>query len=37
MGAFGAHGVLALEFKRAHSVGDLLTQHLDHPDDEGEP
>lgn len=26
---FGAHGVLPLEFKPVHSVGDLLVQHLD--------
>jgi hypothetical protein len=29
LGIFGAHGVLPLEFKPAHSVGDLLVQHLD--------
>jgi hypothetical protein len=29
LGIFAAHGVLPLEFKPAHSVGDLLVQHLD--------
>jgi hypothetical protein len=29
LGVFYAKGVLPLEFKPAHSVGDLLTQHLD--------
>jgi hypothetical protein len=29
LGIFAAHGVLALDFKPAHSVGDLLVQHLD--------
>ncbi len=29
LGIFGAQGVLPLEFKPAHSVGDLLLQHLD--------
>jgi hypothetical protein len=29
LGIFAAHGVLALGNKPAHSVGDLLTQHLD--------
>ena len=29
LGIFGAHGVLPLEFKPVHSVGDLLVQHLD--------
>jgi hypothetical protein len=29
LGIFSAKGVLPLEFKPAHSVGDLLTQHLD--------
>jgi hypothetical protein len=28
-GIFAAVGVLPLEFKPAHSVGDLLVQHLD--------
>ncbi len=28
LGVFSAKGVLPLEFKPAHSVGDLLTQHL---------
>src|SRR5215831_19508161 len=29
LGVFASHGVLPLEFKPAHSVGDLLLQHLD--------
>jgi hypothetical protein len=29
LGIFGAHGVLPLEFKPAHSMGDLVVQHLD--------
>lgn len=29
LGIFSAKGVLPLEFKPAHSVGDLLAQHLD--------
>jgi hypothetical protein len=29
LGIFSAKGVLSLEFKPTHSVGDLLTQHLD--------
>ncbi|MGO8946197.1 MAG: hypothetical protein ACLQUY_00750 [Ktedonobacterales bacterium] len=29
LGVFAAHGVLALGDKPIHSVGDLLTQHLD--------
>jgi hypothetical protein len=29
LGIFAARGVLPLEFKPAHSVGDLLVQHLD--------
>ncbi len=29
LGICAAHGVLPLEFKPAHSVGDLLVQHLD--------
>ncbi len=29
LGICAAHGVLALDFKPAHSVGDLLVQHLD--------
>ncbi|HEV8192479.1 MAG TPA: hypothetical protein VGP82_13515 [Ktedonobacterales bacterium] len=28
LGIFAAHGVLALDFKPAYSVGDLLVQHL---------
>jgi hypothetical protein len=33
LGIFAAKGVLPLEFKPAHSVGDLLTQHLDQLED----
>jgi len=29
LGVFAAKGVLPLEFKPAHSVGDLVVQHLD--------
>ncbi len=29
LGVFSAKGVLPLEFKPAHSVGDLVVQHLD--------
>jgi hypothetical protein len=29
LGIFGAYGVLPLEFKPVHSIGDLLVQHLD--------
>ena len=29
LGIFAAHGVLPLDFKPAHNVGDLLLQHLD--------
>jgi hypothetical protein len=29
LGIFASHGVLPLEFKPAHSVGDLLLQHLE--------
>ena len=29
LGIFAAHGVLALGDKPVHSVGDLLTQHLE--------
>jgi hypothetical protein len=29
LGIFASHGVLPLEFKPAHSIGDLLVQHLD--------
>jgi hypothetical protein len=36
LGIFSAKGVLALEFKPAHSVGDLLTQHLDELEQEAE-
>jgi hypothetical protein len=34
LGVFAAKGVLPLEFKPAHSVGDLLTQHLDDLEEE---
>jgi hypothetical protein len=36
LGVFAAKGVLPLEFKPAHSVGDLLTQHLEELDSEAE-
>jgi hypothetical protein len=36
LGIFAAKGVLPLEFKPAHSVGDLLTQHLDELEQEAE-
>jgi hypothetical protein len=36
LGIFSAKGVLTLEFKPAHSVGDLLTQHLDELEEEAE-
>jgi hypothetical protein len=36
LGIFSAKGVLPLEFKPAHSVGDLLTQHLDELEHEAE-
>jgi hypothetical protein len=36
LGIFTAKGVLPLEFKPAHSVGDLLTQHLDELEQEAE-
>ena len=36
LGIFSAKGVLPLEFKPAHSVGDLLTQHLDELEQEAE-
>jgi hypothetical protein len=36
LGVFSAKGVLPLEFKPAHSVGDLLTQHLDELEQEVE-
>jgi hypothetical protein len=35
-GAFSAKGILPLEFKPAHSVGDLLTQHLGEVEQEAE-
>jgi hypothetical protein len=36
LGIFAAHGVLPLEFKPAHSVGDLMVQHLDELEREAE-
>ncbi len=36
LGIFAAQGVLPLEFKPAHSVGDLLVQHLDDLEREAE-
>lgn len=36
LGIFSAKGMLPLEFKPAHSVGDLLTQHLDELEQETE-
>jgi hypothetical protein len=36
LGIFSAKGVLPLDFKPAHSVGDLLTQHLDELEQEAE-
>jgi len=36
LGVFSAKGVLPLEFKPAHSVGDLVTQHLDELEREAE-
>lgn len=36
LGVFAARGVLPLEFKPAHSVGDLLVQHLDELEREAE-
>ena len=36
LGVFGAYGVLPLEFKPAHTVGDLLVQHLDDLEQEAE-
>jgi len=36
LGVFSANSVLPLEFKPAHSVGDLLTQHLDELEQEAE-
>jgi hypothetical protein len=36
LGVFAAHGVLPLEFKPAHSVGDLVVQHLDELEHEAE-
>jgi hypothetical protein len=36
LGIFASHGVLPLEFKPAHSIGDLLLQHLDALEKEAE-
>jgi len=36
LGVCAARGVLPLEFKPAHSVGDLLLQHLDELEREAE-
>jgi hypothetical protein len=36
LGVFAAKGVLPLEFKPTHSVGDLLLQHLDELEREAE-
>jgi hypothetical protein len=36
LGIFSAKGVLPLELKPAHSVGDLVTQHLDELEQEAE-
>jgi hypothetical protein len=36
LGIFAARGVLPLEFKPAHSVGDLVLQHLDDLEQEAE-
>ena len=36
LGVFSATGVLPLEFKPAHSVGDLVTQHLNELEDEAQ-
>src|SRR5262249_47272369 len=36
LGIFGARGVLPLHLKPAHSVGDLVTQHLDDLEEEAE-
>jgi hypothetical protein len=36
LGIFASHGVLPLEFKPAHNVGDLLLQHLDALEQEAE-
>ena len=36
LGIFGARGVLPLHLKPVHSVGDLLTQHLDDLEAEAE-
>jgi len=36
LGIFAARGVLPVEFKPAHSVGDLVLQHLDDLEQEAE-
>jgi hypothetical protein len=36
LGIFSAHGVLPLDFKPAHNVGDLIMQHLDELEREAE-
>ena len=36
LGIFAAHGVLPLDFKPAHNVGDLVLQHLDALEQEAE-
>jgi hypothetical protein len=36
LGIFSSKGVLPLEFKPAHSIGDLLTQHLDELEQEAD-
>jgi len=36
LGVFSAKGVLPIEFKPAHSVGDLLPQYLDELEHEAE-
>ena len=36
LGVFAAHGVLPLELKPAHTVADLLLEHLDELEDEAE-
>ena len=36
LGIFASHGVLALDFKPAYSMGDLLLQHLDALEQEAE-
>jgi hypothetical protein len=36
LGICGARGVLPLKFKPAHSLGELLTQHLDELEEEAD-